>query len=277
MNTLNIAHLTFLEARQRKLLWIIVIIGLVSLALFAVGFYFLHRDVRAGVSTPALVYTEVSNVFLLMGLYGVDSLAVLLAVLVSVNIISGEISSGTIQAIVTKPLRRWEIVLGKWLGLTVMLGIFVVAMSAGMMAIVWFIARYLPPNPVQGVALIFLEALVFLTLSILGGTRLPSLGNGVVVFMLYGLTFIGGWVEQIGSLLQNEIMVNIGIVTSLFVPGEAMWRRAAYLMQPPFLRELGFSPFSAASSPSVAMVLYTAAYIAVALFLALRSFATRDL
>ncbi len=86
----------------------------------------------------------------------------------------------------------------------------------------------MPHNPVQAVLLIVLEGLIVLTLSILGGTRLGSLANGVVVFMLYGLAFIAGWIEQIGALLRNDAAVNTGIVVSLLMPSEAMWRRAAY-------------------------------------------------
>jgi ABC-type transport system involved in multi-copper enzyme maturation permease subunit len=124
-----------------------------------------------------------------------------------------------------------------------------------------------------------LEGLVVLTLSILGGTRLSTLTNGVVVFMLYGLAFIAGWIEQIGAFLSNEAAVNIGIIVSLLMPSEAMWKRAAYLMQPSFLRELGLdaTPFGAASAPSEAMVVYAAVYTAAALMLAVRWFNRRDL
>jgi ABC-type transport system involved in multi-copper enzyme maturation permease subunit len=170
-------------------------------------------------------------------------------------------------------------VVGKWLGLALMLSTFAVVMSAALMGIIWLIARYLPPNPTSGVALIVLEGLVVLTLSILGGTRLSTLTNGVVVFMLYGLAFIAGWVEQIGSFLHNEAAVNTGIIVSLLMPSEAMWKRAAYLMQPPFLRELGFdaSPFGAATAPSEVMVVYTVLYTVVALMVAMYWFQKRDL
>jgi Cu-processing system permease protein len=277
MNVLTIAHLTFLEARQRRLFWIILVIGLASLALFAVGFYFMYREIRPGTTDPALLLSTFSNIMLLMGLYGVDSLGVMLAVLISVDIISGEIASGTIQTIVTKPVRRWEIVLGKWLGLAVMLAVFILGMSAGMVLIVWSISHYLPPGLLQGVGLMVLEGLVFLTLSILGGTRLPPLGNGVVVFMLYGMAFVAGWIEQIGALLHNETAVDIGIVVSLLVPGETMWRRGAYLMQTQILGGLNVSPFAVASAPSPAMVTYAAVYVAILLLAALGSFSRRDL
>jgi Cu-processing system permease protein len=277
MNILTIAHLTLLEARQRKLFWIILVVGLLALGLFALGFYFTYHDIQTSTSNVQVIRNQFSNLLLLMGLYGVSSLAVMLAVLVSVDTISGEIVSGTIQTIVTKPLRRWEVVLGKWLGLAFMLVVFVVAMGAGFILVVYAIAGYLPPNMAGGFALMVLEGLVFLTLSILGGTRLPPLGNGVIVFMLYGVAFVGGWIEQVGALLQNQTAANIGIITSLLVPGEAMWRLASYQMQSPLLQAMGFNPFITANPPSAAMVGYTVGYIAVALGAAVLIFQRRDL
>lgn len=277
MHVLTITRLTFLEARRRRLLWAVALMGLAFLGLFAVGFFFVHREISRQGSNPVSELFEVSNFFLLVGLYVVNFLVVMLAVLTSVDTIAGEIASGTIHTIVTKPLRRREVLLGKWLGLAGMLSVFVVAMSVAMMTVVWGITRYMPPNPIQGVALMIVEGLVLLTLSILGGTRLSTLTNGVVVFMLYGLAFISGWIEQIGAFTRNTAAVNIGIVASLLMPSEAMWKRAAYLMQPPFLRELGVTPFAAASAPSTAMVVYTILYIAVTLAAAVYLFQQRDL
>jgi ABC-type transport system involved in multi-copper enzyme maturation permease subunit len=211
--------------------------------------------------------------------YAINFLVVMLAVLTSVDTIAGEIASGTIQTIVTKPLRRWQVVVGKWLGLALMLSVFTVIMCAALMLIVKLDAGYAPNNPISAIGLIVLEGLVVLTLSILGGTRLSTLTNGVVIFMLYGLAFIAGWIEQIGSVLRSDAAVNVGIVISLIIPSEAMWKRAAYLMQPPFLRELGFdaTPFGAASAPSEAMVAYAVLYTGVALAVAVRWFNRRDL
>ena len=60
------------------------------------------------------------------------------------------------------------------------------------------------------------------------------------------------------------------------MPVEALWRRAAYLMQPPLLNSVP-SPFSGTSPPSQAMVIYAAGYAALALVLAMRQFSRRDL
>jgi Cu-processing system permease protein len=122
-----------------------------------------------------------------------------------------------------------------------------------------------------------LESWVILTVAMAGGTVLSTIANGVVAFMLYGIAFAGGWVEQIGSLMQSETAVNIGIVTSLVLPSEAIWRRAAFLMQPSLIRNLPSNPFTTASVPSPAMVVYAGAYILVLLGVALWVFSTRDL
>ncbi len=279
MNILKIAGITFMEARWRKIAWAVILLGIAFLLIFGVGFYFMWRDVQRFNNVASVRALEPVNFFLLAGLYGIAFLGVALALLISVDTLAGEIASGTIQTLVTKPLRRWEVVAGKWLGMAVMLSLFIVLMSAALILIVSTITRYTPRNPVPAVLLIMLEGLVILTLSILGGTRLPALANGVVVFMLYGLAFIAGWIEQIGAVLRNDAAVNTGIVVSLLVPSEAMWKRAAYLLQPPALSSLGLdaTPFGAASTPSPLMVGYAVLYVIVGLLVAMRLFSTRDL
>ncbi|MGE5603106.1 MAG: ABC transporter permease [Nitrososphaerales archaeon] len=279
MNVLKIAGITFMEARWRKIAWAIILLGLAFLLVFSTGFYFMWREVERFSDIASVRALEPVNFFLLAGLYGTAFLGVALALLISVDTIAGEIASGTIQTLVTKPLRRWEVVAGKWLGMAVMLSLFIVLMSGALFAIVSTITHYTPRNPIPAVLLIVLEGLIVLTLSILGGTRLPALANGVVVFMLYGLAFIAGWIEQFGAMLRNDAAVNTGIVVSLLMPSEAMWKRAAYLLQPPMLSNLGFdaTPFGAASTPSLLMVGYGVLYVIVGLLVAMRLFSTRDL
>jgi hypothetical protein len=77
--------------------------------------------------------------------------------------------------------------------------------------------------------------------------------------------------------VQNQTAVNIGIISSLIIPSEAIWRRAAYEMQSPLVQALGFSPFSSGSVPSLFMIAYAIVYAAIALLLAIRQFRRRDL
>ena len=83
--------------------------------------------------------------------------------------------------------------------------------------------------------------------------------------------------EQFGSLFQSQTAINIGVISSLIIPSEALWRRAAYEMQSPLSGILGISPFGPVSVPSLLMIIYAVLYVAVAITLALRNFNRRDL
>jgi len=274
---LTFAELTFREARRSKILWTALGLGLAFIALYSVGFYFVYRDITRGSRGRDITLDAGFNFFVMAGLYVISFLGVMLAVLTSVGTISGEITSHTIQALATKPLRRVTILLGKWLGLALMLTSYIILLSGGVIFATWAISGYLLPNALPGVLLIAFQALIMLSLSMLGGTRLSTVANGVLVFMLYGLAFVGGWIEQFGSLAHNETAVDIGIVSSLLVPSEAMWKMASNIMQPPAMNILGISPFSMSVAPSAAMFAYAFVYTVASVGLASYSFCHRDL
>lgn len=276
---LTISQLTIHEALRKRVLLAALILGLAFLVLFALGFYFMNREVilsPRGPETTAergLIY-----IFLTMaGLYAVNFLMVMMAALLPVDTLSGEIRSGAIQSLVTKPLRRSEILLGKWLGFWVILAGYLLMMGGGVLLIALVITNTIPPDTFIGIPLMLLEATLLLTLSIAGGTRLSTLANGVMVFGLFGLAFIGGWIEQIGALFQNETARNIGVIASLIVPSESLWQLAAYNMQPALMRDLNLTPFSPSSVPSSAMVVWAVGYTVLVLMWGLWSFRTRDL
>jgi hypothetical protein len=99
----------------------------------------------------------------------------------------------------------------------------------------------------------------------------------VLAFGLFGVAFIGGWIEQIGSFLNNQVAINIGILSSLIIPSEALWKRAANLMESPLVSATGISPFTSASVPSPLMMWYAVLYCIVLLGMAIRLFGRRDL
>ena len=107
--------------------------------------------------------------------------------------------------------------------------------------------------------------------------RLATVTNGILVFGLYGIAFIGGWVEQVGAFAGNLAAQNVGTVSSLLMPTEALWRRAAYHMQPTVMRDLHMTPFSPASLPSAGMVWWAVAYALGALLLGVQGFRKRAL
>lgn len=282
MSTLVIARLTFQEAARRRILIAALLLGLIFLIVFGLGFHFIMRDLERSFRPRSIVeLNEVRNFLLIAGLYVVNFLTVMMAVLTSVDTLSGEIASGTVHTLVAKPVRRWEIVLGKWLGFAGMLTLYLLLMAGGVMSIVFLLSGYTAPHPLNALALMGLNALLLLTISLLGGTSLSTLANGVLVFGMFGIAFIGGWIEQIGTFLRDQAAsqtaVNIGIITSLILPSEALWKRAAFEIQSPLVAALGFSPFTSLSIPSPLMIFYAVLYLLAAFVLAVRQFNRRDL
>lgn len=280
---LTIAQLTFHEARRKRVTAAALLLGVAFVLLYTIGFLFVMNEVRAeairaGEPAPtAADSVEVIGFIALAGLYAANFLGVMMSALLPVDTLSGEIRSGAIQTLLTKPAHRGDVLLGKWFGFWIILMIYMALITGGVVMSTALIARFTPPNAAGGIALMLLESTVVLTISITCGTRLSTLANGVVVFGLYGLAFIGGWIERIGTMLGNRTAENIGVITSLLMPTEVLWQLAAFQMQPPLLRDLGLSPFSSATEPSALMVVWAGGFIVVLLLLALRWFSRRDL
>jgi len=278
VGTWIIARLTFREAARRKIALTGFLLGLAFVVLFSVGFFYINQQRLTNTSFPGVIaMDEFFNTLTLAGLYVVNFLIVVMAALVTADTLAGEISTGTIQSLATKPLRRSEIVLGKWLGYAILLLLYVVLMAGGILLSVSLQSGYRMPNMLAGLALMYLAALVVMTITIACSSRLSTLATGGLVIGLYGLAFVGSWVEQIGSLANSPAAVQVGIVSSLLMPSEALWRRAAFEMTAPLTRMVSFGPFSSASVPSPAMIIYGGLYLLAALGMAVRTFSRRDL
>jgi ABC-type transport system involved in multi-copper enzyme maturation permease subunit len=273
---LTIAWLTLAEARRRRILAAALVLGAAFVALFALGLHFIARDVRSHAANPAQQAVALSFVTL-AALYAANFLIVMTSVLVTIDTLSGEIASGVVETLCTKPVSRAAVALGKWLGCWTILALYAALLCGGVLAVARLIGGYTPPNAAAGLPLLLLEGTVLLTLALAFGTRLSTLANGVTVFGLYGLAFVGSWMEQIGTFVGNATARYIGIAASLVVPSESLWQLAAHRMQPPLMRDLNLGPFSPGSVPSPAMVAWAAAHVLLVLTVAALSFRRRDL
>jgi Cu-processing system permease protein len=277
MTILIIAQLTIQEAQRRRILWLSLLMALAFLAIFGVGLHYIMAELEQ-INMDSTQMSLATGLLLSAGLYVVNFLIIIMSVLTSVTAVSGEIDSHTIETILTKPVRRSEVMLGKWVGFVGLLLFYVLLLSGGLMLIFTLRTGFRIDNVFSGMGLMLLQGLTVLSVTLWGGTRLSTLANGVLAFMLYGIAFIGGWVEQIGSMFQNETAVNIGIVTSLIMPTEIVWKKALTLFQPGVMNSFAVAgPFSVASQPTDLMIQYAVGYTAVLLFFAIVSFSRLDL
>ncbi len=273
--SLVVARLTFTDARRKRLLAAALVLGAAFVAVFAVGLHFVALDARARLAPTQQGF--VIGFVLMAALYAANFLIVMTSVLVAVDTLAGEIGSGVVETLCTKPIPRAAVVLGKWLGCLSLLALYALVLCGGVLLVARVVGGYSPPNAAEGVGLMLFEGAILLTLTLAGGTQLSTVANGVTIFGLYGLAFIGGWMEQVGTLVSNASARYIGIAASLLVPSEALWQLAAHVMQPPLVRDINLTPFSPASVPSPAMVGWAAGYLAVILAATVLLFRARDL
>jgi ABC-type transport system involved in multi-copper enzyme maturation permease subunit len=272
---LAVTRLTLYEAFRKRILMAVLIAGAGFLTLYGLGLHFMVRGEGNGM---ALIERRIFlNMLTLAGLFAANFLTIMTAVLLPVDTLSGEIASGVIQTVAVRPIRRRDIVLGKWLGHWIVMAAYFTLLAGGVLTITALRSGFTPQKLEIGLPLILLEGTVLLTLSIAGGAKLSTVTNGMLAFGLFGFAFIGNLVEQIGTMAQNDAAREVGTVASLIMPSESLWQLAAYHMQPSVVRDLGNSPFSPVSVPSVAMVVWAAGYIVVALTLGVRWFGKRAL
>ncbi len=117
IRVLAIARNTFREAVRNKVLYSLLFFAILLIAsALALAQLSLHEEVRMTRD---------------VGLYGIDMFGVIIAIFVGVNLLYKELDLKTVYTILPKPLRRWEFVLGKWLGMLLTL-----AVQMGVMAFV---------------------------------------------------------------------------------------------------------------------------------------------
>src|SRR5258708_32763173 len=216
------AGVTFREAARKKMLWMALAAGGAFLTLFGTGLHFQAKDFAAHGMSPVL-RREISFTMLTMGLYAVDLLAVLMTILTSIDTLSGEIAYGTIQAIATQPVQRWQVLVVKWLGFVGMLTTYIAIMVGGVNAVTSVMAGVSARHLVPGFLLMWMESIVLQSVAFAFATYFSTLATGVLTLGLHGLAFLGGWIEQFGASTQTPRAVSVCVIASGFMTRQALW------------------------------------------------------
>jgi len=273
-------RLTLREATRSRLLPLALGLTVVYVGLVAWGMSKLAENV-----TNVLAAVTAGAGLEVLAFFVGSFMLTLLAVFVSGHSTHQEGDSGLLQAILTKPIRRFDVVAGRWLASAILLAGWVVVFTAGVVFAVGTQVGYYPPHPILAGALLLLQALVVLSLRLFFGAFLGTLASGIVPLMIYGLGWMGGMVEMVGNTLKVQSMVNAGIVTSLVIPSDAVWRGASYFLLPEvsaFAASLGTPdpargiPFVGVAPIAGPMVIWAVAYTVIMFAAGARIFSRRD-
>ncbi len=276
--TLVIARLTIREAVRRKLVAVFALLTAAMVGLSAWGFDRLEyaRSITSGESQVALPQALILFMFMFSFVVALSASAI------ASPAVSSEVESGVLQSIVTRPIRRSEILFGKWLGLAALVAAYSMLVAALEMAVVDAVSGFVPPNPVAVALYLFAEGAVLLTLVLAISTRLSTLATGVLGVALFGAAWLSGVVGGLGATFKIPALKTVGQVARFVLPTDGLWHGAIYYLEPSTVitqrfADAGGNPFYSSAPPSWSYLLYAVIWFAVVLGVGLFSFERREL
>ena len=278
-SVLTIAALTIRESVRRRLLLAFVAISVVIVGLSAWGFDRLSSAHSLTSGETNLAVPDALILFMFMFSF----VLALSASAIASPVISSEVESGVLLTVLTRPVRRAEVLLGKWLGLAVLLAGYAAGVCALEFVVVGIASGFTPPDPVLVTVSLFAEAALLLTLALLLSTRVPVIAAGVIGVAVFGAGWLAGVVGTLGASLNLSALRTVGQIGRLLLPTDGLWHAAIYYLQPPSIITDHIAsggrqnPFYASGAPSGAYLAWVAGWFAVVLAGAVFSFERREL
>ncbi len=275
---ITIAALTLREAVRRRLLLAFVAITVAIVGLSAWGFDRLSHtnSITSGESQIALPQALILFMFMFSFVVALSASAI------ASPSISSEIESGVLMTVLTRPVRRAEVLLGKWLGLAALLAGYAGVVCGLEFGVVDWVSGFLPPDPALVAFYLFAEGALLLTLALFLSTRMSVIAAGVVGVAVFGAGWLAGVVGSLGTTFNIGALRVMGQVGRFVIPTDGLWHAAIYYLEPsglignPLAGGHG-DPFYAEGPPSCSYLLWVAFWFLVVLTAGIVSFERREL
>jgi ABC-type transport system involved in multi-copper enzyme maturation permease subunit len=269
------------EALRRRLVAAFALISVGLVALSAWGFDRLSHAASLTSGEQRLSEPQALIVFMFMFSFVVA----LSASAMGSPVIGADAESGILQTLVARPLRRSEILLGKWLGLAAVLAGYAAVVSALEFGVVKIVSGYAPPDPVVVALYHILQGAALLSLALVLSVRLSPIAAGVVGIAAFGCAWLAGVVGALGTDFHISALRAVGSVGRYVLPTDGLWHGAIYYLEPhSFITsslsrvgDAGGDPFFASAAPSAAYLVFVACWFAVVLAVGVVAFERREL
>jgi ABC-type transport system involved in multi-copper enzyme maturation permease subunit len=247
---------TFREAVRDRVLY-----NLVFFALLLIGAAILVGQISIGIDRLVIVN---------LGLSAISVFGLIMAVFIGVGLVYKEIEKRTLYGLLSKPIRRWEFVVGKYAGLLLTLLLNTVFMSFGLAAALFYVGRPFVQSDVSILVAIYLILLEFALVTALA--LFFSCFSSPMLSILFTLSiYITGTfaadIRELGEISSSPVLK---VVT-----------RALYYVVPNFHNFNAIAGAAHGESIPLSLVgadtLYAVLYVALVLFASSIVFSVRDL
>lgn len=179
----HIASNTFREAVRDRVLY-----NLIAFALLLSGAAIFIGQISIEIERLVVVN---------LGLTAVSLFGVVIAIFIGIGLVSKEIEKRTLYTVLSRPVRRWEFIVGKFFGLAGTLVVNTFFMAIGVFAALLYVAhKFSSPDGFIFVALYFiiLEFLILCSLALLFSSFSSPLLSAVFTFALF---IIGSFADDL--------------------------------------------------------------------------------
>ena len=172
-----IASNTFREAVRDRVLY-----NLILFALLIVGSSVLFGQISLEINRIVLIN---------LGLTAISLFGVVIAIFIGIGLVSKEIEKRTLYTVLAaRPVRRWEFITGKFLGLVMTLTVNALLMSVGFFAAVMYVSHHLGRGDLQLVTAIYFILLQFVlitALALLFSTFSTPVFSAIFAFAIFAV------------------------------------------------------------------------------------------
>jgi Cu-processing system permease protein len=269
---------------RRKVFAVVLVLTAVFLFLFWLANHFVFRELST-ISPPQDVHVDsrtFAGAFLVgLAMFATLFLGVVLAVFLTLGVVSGDAERGLLQPLVVRPVGRATLLLSRFLGAALVcvayvLGVYFIAMS-----ITGITGHWWPDSIVWPGVELAAGVLVVIALSLLGSVVLSATANGIAVFMLFGSGLVAGLLGSIGHALNSHSIKHASTIASWALPFEALYQDGLRMITQNtsgltgFLLQLG--PFGGAYVHGWPIRVWAAVYLLLVLAAAIGAFSRKNL
>jgi ABC-type transport system involved in multi-copper enzyme maturation permease subunit len=248
---LSISMNTFRETLREKLLY-----NLLIFALLMIG---------SSILLSRLTLGDANRLILDLGLASINIFGVIIAIFVGIGLVSKEIDKKTIYTILSKPVPRYEFLLGKYMGLCSTLFVNTVVMVIGLLAVLKIMEVPIESVLFKSLSLIFLELMVVTAVALLFSTFTSSTLSAIFTLAIFVIGHLSGDLKAFGEKMD---MMGRGTLNVLYY---VMPNLERFNLKGHVVHHLDVAP-----ADLVLTVAYGLSYTAMLLLLAATIFQRRD-